>query len=383
MGSILIHQFLTKLRNPKDIYASLRPLLFCCMVGGIAPFKLVGTPGNRYLVVTTFGIALTVFHLVWFCSCFIRLFNDHDLESYLFVSKVARLGEDIELITSFVIIVFLLILCFLKHNKLRKLLNSVVQIDGKFTNLGVKINYNYTSKILWGTVMLQSAILLILIGSNSIIMGAFKDFSCFLQWLFSNATIAIIVTFKSKYFCVMQLIKSRFNYIHTILNRLRTHAEADEKRLNGILLCGIVSGKEESNFEEITFNVKNFGVDSKRKRHDIVAELCRIHEVLCDACILVEEYFCHQMLILVIIEFVSTVLYSYFMFDVTFGKTPTPEISPINMFVYYIINTTIMIGTLFGLLRATETVTIEVSLVPETEVLFFNDYLLIYYLRPE
>lgn len=99
----------------------------------------------------------------------------------------------------------------------------------------------------------------------------------------------------------------------------------------------------------------------KRDKCDIICQLCILHEELCDACYLAEEYFSHQMLTTVTIEFICTLFNLYFMFEVVYNNTTIAEVDTIEFLFYFGIYTLISIGSVYAILRSAETVAEEVN----------------------
>lgn len=364
------NQFISDLRQPLDLYAALRPMTFICFMSGISPFKMVGTPGNRQLVVTVFGLANSVFHFGWFCLCYaLRVFNQQSLLSYLFNSKVSRFGENIQVITSFMAIGFTMILCFLKRDKLRKLLYLLSEVDGKLLDLGANINYKNISRLVWTMLVLQWTIKLTFVGATFILLGSLENPPGFFEWIFFFLPFAIISALKAKYVCIMRLIKNRFSYINLILDNLRVCES--EMQIDGIVLRGIVNDKKKSRFGEFTCDVEKWSenVNSKRTKYDIIMELCRRHDELCDACNLAEQYFSDQILTTVTIEFVVSLFNLYFMFDVAYNKDIISGINQTKFFAYFTFYTTITTATLYIILQSAESVTNEVR---QSEFLLFH-----------
>lgn len=359
MGLNFVQYVWSELRNPIDIYSSLRPLLFVCLVSGIAPFKLVGDPGNRHLVVTIFGLVLSLFHLACFCGCNLRILSDEALEAYLFSSKVSRFGENLQLVAPFAAIGLTLLLCVLKRNTLRKLLHLLSQIDKKLHNVGVKINHKYMSKFVWILVIVKWTVLVIVIYSASVLTKSFDKSPDLILWFFMFLPFVIVMTQKALFFCILRLIRDRFGFINTTLKDL--HVNVDEKQLNGVLLRGKLNDVMINRFGEITYNVEKMSVDSKRKNYKVIAELCGTHEILCDACNLTEEYFTHQLLTMVTIEFVMSVFNLYFLIEVAIARIPLPGANQRELYTYFALFGGVTIGTLFGLLRTADSVTKEVS----------------------
>lgn len=359
MGYDTVQQFFTDLTNPVDIYASLRPLALLCFFSGISPFRMVGSSGNRRLVVTIFGVANIVVHLALFCTCYAqRVIHKQSLLSHLFNSKVSRFGENIQIITSFMAIGFTLVLCFLKRSKLRNLLHLLSQIDNKLIELGAKINYKNISRLVWILLFMQWTVKFTFIGATFFLMRSMEKQPDYFEWIFFFLPFAIVLALKAKYVCVMRLIKNRLCYINLTLNNLQVNAKqlirtplrGSMDQINVNKICGITCDIEKLN-----------GIgDVKRGTYDIIAELCRVHEDLCDACYLAEQYFSHQMLTMVTVEFAVSLFNVYFMFDVAYNNNHIPDVDTTEFFAYFIFYTMISTGTLYGLLRSAEAVTSEV-----------------------
>lgn len=356
-----MNQFISDLRDPLDLYAALRPLLLICFSCGILPFKVVGTPGDRHLVVTIFGVANSVIHLVWFCTCYwLGVVNQQSLVSYFINSKVSRFGENLQIMSSFIAIGFTLILCFLKRDRLRKLLHTLTQIDKQLIHLGANINYKNILRVVWVALVFQWLVKLTFIGSTFILLRNFENPPDFFEWIFFFLPFAIISMLKTKYVFLMRLIRNRFGYINLTLKNLQM--SENDKQMNRIPLQGILNEIKINIFGEITCDVEklNGSIDSKRDKYDIIAELCRTHENLCDACYLVEQYFSHQMLTTITIEFVVSLFNFYFMFNMAFHKNILPGIHIAEFIAYFTFYTTLTMGTLYGVLRSAQSVTKEV-----------------------
>lgn len=353
-----VRRFINELRNPMDIYASLRPLLFVCFVSGMAPFKVIGTPGNRNLVLSVFGLAFTVFHLGLFSMCYARVINDKILQMNMFSSNVSRFGEITQSIMSSLAFGFALILCFLKRKKLLELLQLMTKIDRRLVGFGVEVNYKKASKIVRIVLAIRISLEITLIGANFIFLRSYEYPTDFFVFLFYLLPVDIIFTQKAKYICIMQLIENQFNYINVTLNNLRLYSNG--KRLNGASMSGNRNDTVINMFCEISHNVEKRDGHLEREKCDVIAELCRTHEELCDACNLAHEYFSQQMLVTITIEFVMSLFNVYYMIDVTFAKDPIPGIDTVALFALLTFYTVICVVTIFGIVRSAELVVSEV-----------------------
>lgn len=88
-------------------YADLKPngfhFILQSFISGIAPLKLVGTPGNRRLQINLFGFLFAVLHLCVFGVCYVRTITVHEsLVSYFFKTEISNLGDTLQLCTGLI-----------------------------------------------------------------------------------------------------------------------------------------------------------------------------------------------------------------------------------------------------------------------------------------
>lgn len=347
MGLNIVHHIIAELRNPKDILASLRPLLFVCFISGIVPFKVVDTSSNRHLLVSIFGFVFIVFHIAWSCTYLMRTFSYLDRDTYVFSSEFSGFGEHIQTIMTLAATGLSVILCVLKHKKLQKIFQTMIQVDRKLIGLGAKINYKQMSKIVWSVLIIQCILLFGLAGATSFLMRSVENSPSFFEWILFLMPVGVILAFKSKYFCIMWLIGSRFSYINITLNQLRM--DANEEQLKGFILHGNLNDKMTNRLEKLRVNLK-------RKEHFVIAELCQTHAELCDVCNLAETYFSHQMLMMVAIEFAFCLFNVYFMIDVAVVKTSIARINLNELYIYLTFSTAIFAGPLLGCISSAASV---------------------------
>lgn len=306
--------------------------------------------------------------MVLFCTSYVlRVINQQSLVAHFFHSKVTRFGEDLQILTSFTALAFTLILCFLKRDKLRQLIHVLIKIDKNLSHLGAKLDYKHLSRVVLLALFIQWLCYSIFIVATFILVRSLKDQPDFFEWMFFFLPIAVVSTLKVQFYCMTQLIKYRLRYLNLLLNNL--HAEQMKQYPNENMdkmqiykFCGIVCD---------VAKIRGCA-EIKMGKYDIIAELCRAHEELCDACYLAEEYFSHQMLTTVAIEFVCTLFNCFFMFEVIYNNTTVAEVNSIEFICYFSFYTLMSMGTLYALLRSSESVTAEVSSMNSFCFFFFN-----------
>lgn len=334
-------------------------MLLLSFLHGVSPFKTVGSPGNRRLVTTPLGIANTcVLFLFFIISYVLRVINQQSLVAHFFHSKITSFGEHLQILTSFVALAFTLLLCFLKRDKLRKLFHVLDEIDKKLSHLGASLNYKWISRIVMLAVFIAILIYYVFIGATLYLMRSLEHKPDFYEWIFYFLPIAIVTTLKLQFYIMMLFIKYRLRCINLLLWSLQgghmSLTPLDNMDKNRIHRCyGIKSDPRRL----------HGGLAPKRDKFNIIAELCRTHEELCDACYLAEQYFSHQMLTAVTIEFVSTLFDLYFLTDSVYSNSSIAEVDKIEFICYFVFCMALSLGTVYALLRSAEAVTAEVSLV--------------------
>lgn len=353
-------QFFADLKNPKDLYGSIRPLLLLTFLFGISPFRTVGSPGNRHLKLTFAGIANTLFLFALFTTSFVqRVSNNRSFIEHFSKTKVSRFAEDLQILTSFTGFAITLILCFLKRNKLRKLFQVLNRIDKKLIHLGAIFNYKRLSRIVLLALFVAFFFYSVFICMSTILVNSFAEQPDFYEWVCFILPIAIVSMLKLQFYCVMQLLKYRLRFINLILNNLQReqiiqHTFENVDR-NKIYTC-----------DGIKCNAQKLrgGVGNRRDKYAIIAELCRAHEDICDACYVAEELFSHQMLTAVAIDFLSALFNVYFIFEIAYNNAQNARIDQIEYICFSAFYSTISLGTVYALLVSAEAVTTEVSCHP-------------------
>lgn len=351
------HQFFADLWDPVDLCGALRPLLVLSFLCGMMPFKPVGSPGNRRLKMTFIGFANTVIHFALFITSYVlRLTRQRSLSAHFFHSEVSRFGEDLQIFVSFTALAFTLILCFVKRNKLRTFFEVIGKVDKKLAHLGAVFNYKWFSRIILLSLTVTGILYSIFIFGLIFITRSLEDKPKLVDWIFFFVPIGVVTVLKLQFYCMMQLIKYRLRFINLLLNNLQG------EQINQTVLENMDKNKVYT-CKGMRCDVMKLhgGMGIKREKYDVIADLCRVHDDICDACYVAEDYFSHQMLTAVSIEFVSTLFNLYFMFEVVYTNTMIAAINKIEFISFFAVYTTISMGSLYALLRSSVLVTTEVS----------------------
>lgn len=349
----LFKQIFKDLWAPTDIYASMRPLMLLNFISGMSAFKVVHREGNKYLQLTYLGFVNTVVHVVlFFLSYVMRVTSTQTFIGYFFNSKISKFTNDIQNLTQSVALLVSLISCFLKRNKFRSLMHSVAIIDKKLIRLGVTIDYKAISRVTTCLIVMKFLSYAILMGAGYMLLEA-AGVPDVAVWILFFLPHLIVSNLKITFIFILSQVSNRFRYISHVLNRLRQR----HQKVEFLPMRGSMDEIRMSKITGMTHFEQNFVL---AENHIIISELCKTHEALCDACYLAEEYFSHQMMTIIAIDFMVIVFCSYNIVDAIYNENQLINVHPtgfILFFAYYMLLTFV---TIYGIVRAAGRVTQEV-----------------------
>lgn len=349
-----VRRFIEDILGPTDVYASMRPLMFLNFISGLSAFHLVGSAENRHLKVTYFGFLNTVVHVVVFCACHImRVTSMRTFIGYFFNTTISRFTNDIQNLTQSIAIAVSLISCFLKRNKFRSLMHAMAIIDKKLIRLGATIDYKAIMRMTMILVItkLISYSTLVAAGYFLLRSAGIPDISV---WILFFLPHIIVSNLKITFMFILSQISNRFRYISHILNRIRQKND----QINILPMRGSMDDIKIRKFTGMTSFEWNF---ANRENYKIISDLCKVHEELCDACYLAEEFFCHQMLTLTAIDFSTLLCCSYYIVDAIYNENQIINVHRIGFILFFAYYMLLSLATVYGVLRSAGKVTQEVN----------------------
>lgn len=334
----------------------MRPLFYLNFLGGLWAFKLVGNIGDRHLEVSYFGLANTLAHAVFFCACHVlRISSRQTFIGNFFSTKMSEITNDIQNLSQSAAILVSLISCFLKRNKFRSLMRAMALIDEKFICLGATINYKSIIRLAFLLIVVKivSSALLVLTGYILLRSAGIPDI---IVWILFFMPHIINSNIKIAFIFILSQISNRLRYISHILNRIRQRRD----QVHHLLIRGSM---DEIRICKITGMTDFQWNSNKQKNYILIYNLCKIHEELCDVAYLVEEYFSHQILTLIAIDFLVLMCCSYYIVDTIYNHRSiiinVNFIGFLSFLSYYL---SISFATAYGVVRAAAKVTYEVCI---------------------
>ncbi|XP_037033693.1 putative gustatory receptor 28b isoform X1 [Bradysia coprophila] len=300
--------------NPTDVYASQRLLLRGSLIYGLIPYRLVVKDGVSSLQTSVLGFIAAILSMITFGISFMAtILNQMNLMEFFLQSPISNFGGNLNLITSFLSITSVYVCSLVLRKKLKRMLETLSCIDGKFVELGIDISHR---NALWFNLK-SCFVATVACGIYTATTIAFL-----LQRKSGNQrSYSVVVTHFWPYFVLTNLILTFLSFTRLICTRF--------KAVNQILrnLCGSESTKS---FNVTISPLKSFkqsqdsssNLLAERKLVEVVKDVCGIHDDLSDTCLLAEEYFALKMLTIVGIGFLIIVFNLYYVMEIAFGQIP-------------------------------------------------------------
>lgn len=305
--------------NPTDIYTAQRPLLKLSLVSGIVPYNITND-GNSRLKISIFGFTILILHLSLFGFCYVKTITVHEsIVSYFFKTEISVLGDTLQLCIGLIGICTVFLYSLIQRRKFVLWFHLMAKIDEQLKEIGIETDYRSTLKFILLVLLVKFIFFnTYLIGSWVLFMIAdiYPNYACWIVFFMPHIFISIIVVL---FICLVKQMKHRFlllnkvrlwqikimwntvkfdgsylkiNFTIQILKKLCHQNKLDtEIRCKIVRPCGICS----------------FYSQPQRNITEIVTQISTIHDELCDACSLVEDYFSAQMLTTVAIAFLIIV----------------------------------------------------------------------------
>lgn len=218
---------ITEMFNPVDIYAAQHPLLKLSLISGIAPLKLIGTPGNRRLQINFFGFVIVLLHLVLFGICYVRTITIHEsIVSYFFKTEISVLGDTLQLCIGLIGICTVFLYSLIQRNKFILWFHLMARIDEQLKEIGIETDYKSTLRFIFLVLFVNFIFFNTYLTGSWILFktaGIYPNFSCWVSFFMPHLMISIIVVL---FLCLVKQMKHRFlllNKVGLFINKQKIH----------------------------------------------------------------------------------------------------------------------------------------------------------------
>ncbi len=245
--------YVKQLFYPTDVYASQRFVLFSSLIFGLLPYRLVNKHGRLRLQTSIFGFIVAISYMIFFGACFMStIIYQQNLMEYFVKSSISNFGGNLNLITSFLSItsVYLSSLCLRKN--LKKMLDILTVVDGKFIELGIEINhrralaYNIKSSFL-----ALIACSMFVICSTTFLLQMDRHAG-------DNSRLSVIVTHFMPYNVITALILTFLNFTRLILARFNAANQVSRWYISNIFFYRQKRENRSSPHKNAMVKVKKF-----------------------------------------------------------------------------------------------------------------------------
>lgn len=301
--------------NPTDIYTAQRPLLKLSLVSGIVPYNITNDGSSR-LKISIFGFTILIIHLSLFGFCYVRTITVHEsIVSYFFKTEISVLGDTLQLCIGLTGICTVFLYSLIQRRKFVLWFHLMARIDEQLKEIGIETDYRSTLKFILLVLLIKFIFFnTYLVGSWVLFMIAdiYPNYACWIVFFMPHIFISIIVVL---FICLVKQMKHRFLLLNKVRLRMMTNETTREIWWFIIFTKQILKNLCQQNKLDTDIRCKivrpcgicSFYSQPQRNITEIVTQISTIHDELCDACSLVEDYFSAQMLTTVAIAFLIIV----------------------------------------------------------------------------
>ncbi|XP_073822499.1 gustatory receptor 28a [Musca autumnalis] len=325
-----------------NIFQSLRPLTYISIIG-LAPFHLKSQNEVR---TSALSFVAGIAHFLFFVLCFFMSRRENgSIIGYFFQTNITKLGDTTLSLTGVIAMLTIFGFAIFKRDRLISIIQNNLVVDEIFVRLGMKLNYR---KILWYSFVMSFGMLLFnfiyLCVSYMLLRSAeiTPSFVVFTTFALPHINISIMVF---KFMCTTHLAKSRFHMLNEILQDiLDSHIEdshaVELSPLHSVVRINrSVPRRRPATIPTITASQQQrFSVASIIRQNPELAlrQVTNIHNLLCDICNTIEEYFTYPLLAIIAISFLFILFDDFYILEVKLNPNCVEVFEADEFFAFFI-----------------------------------------------
>ncbi|XP_036328377.1 putative gustatory receptor 28a [Rhagoletis pomonella] len=316
-------QFLKRLTQSDSILQSLRPLAYISLIG-LAPFRM---SANKEVRTSVCSFAAGIVHFCFFVLCFFLSRHEGDsIISYFFQTSITRLGDATLSLSGIIAMVTIFSSIFFKRNLLLNIIQNCLVVDDIFLRLGLKLDYRkillYSFVTSMGLLLFNAVYLLV---SYMLLRSAeiWPSFVVFTTFALPHLNISIMVF---KFLCTTHLTRTRFRMMNEVLQDiLDSHIEErDAIELSPmhsvirIVRRHSIPRRHVAAVIQPTITPRpRYSVTSivRENPETALKQVSHVHNLLCDICCTIEDYFNYPMLAIIAISFLFILFDDFYILE--------------------------------------------------------------------
>ncbi|XP_061399383.1 putative gustatory receptor 28a [Musca vetustissima] len=330
-----------RLTQADNIFQSLRPLTYISIIG-LAPFHLKSQNEVR---TSALSYVAGISHFLFFSLCFLMSRCENgSIIGYFFQTNITKLGDFTLSCTGVIAMLTIFGFAIFKRDRLIAILQNNLVVDEIFVRLGIKLNYR---TIFWYSFLMSFAMLLFnfiyLCVSYMLLRSAeiTPSFVVFTTFALPHINISIMVF---KFMCTTHLAKSRFHMLNEILQDiLDSHIEdshaVELSPLHSVVRINrSVPRRRPATISIATSQQQRYSVASIIRQNPELAirQVTNIHNLLCDICNTIEEYFTYPLLAIIAISFLFILFDDYYLLEVKLNPNCVEVFEADEFFAFFI-----------------------------------------------
>ncbi|XP_011198978.2 putative gustatory receptor 28a [Bactrocera dorsalis] len=337
-------QFLKRLPQSDSILQSLRPLAYISLIG-LAPFRLSVSKEVR---TSAFSLAAGILHFFFYVLCFFLSLREGDsIISYFFQTSVTRLGDATLSLSGIIAMVMIFSSIFFKRNLLLTIIQNCLVVDGIFLRLGLKLDYR---KILMYSFVTSLGLLLFnfvyLLVSYMLLRSAeiWPSFVVFTTFALPHLNISIMVF---KFLCTTHLTRTRFRMMNEVLQDILDSCVEERDAVVLSPMHSVIHLHSTNNMasrhapsvvQPTATPRTRYSVTSlvRRNPEGALKQVSNVHNLLCDICCTIEDYFNYPMLAIIAISFLFILFDDFYILEAVITPSRVDKFEADEFFAFFI-----------------------------------------------
>ncbi|XP_033236252.1 putative gustatory receptor 28a [Drosophila pseudoobscura] len=329
-----------RISQADNVFQALRPLTYISLLG-LAPFRLNLNP-RKEVQTSTYSFVAGIVHYLFFVLCFVTSGLEGDsIIGYFFQTNITRLGDKTLRLTGILAMSTIFGFTMFKRQRLVSIIQNYIVVDEIFVRLGMKLDYR---RILLFSFLISLGMLLFnviyLCVSYGLLVSATisPSFETFTTFALPHINISLMVF---KFLCTTDLAKSRFSMLNEILQDI---LDAHIEQYNALELSPMHSVV---NHKRYSHRLRNF-ISTPMKRYSVtsiirlnpeyaIKQVSNIHNLLCDICHTIEEYFTYPLLGIIAISFLFILFDDFYILEAVLNPKRLDVFETDEFFAFFLI----------------------------------------------
>ncbi|KAH8392359.1 hypothetical protein KR215_006666 [Drosophila sulfurigaster] len=338
-----------------NVFQSLRPLTYISLVG-LAPFRL-NLNADKEVHTSTYSFIAGIVHYLFFVGCFISSIREGDsIIGYFFQTNITKLSDSTLRLTGIIAMSTIFGFAMFRRQKLVSIIQNNIVVDEIFVRLGMKLDYRrillFSFLISMGMVIFNVIYLCV---SFSLLISATisPSFVTFMAFALPHINICLMVF---KFLCTTHLAQSRFSMVNEILQDiLDAHIEQNA----ALELSPMHSAV---NHQRCAHRLRNM-ISTPMQRYSVTSiirqnpdyamkQVSNIHNLLCDICQTIEEYFTYPLLGIIAISFLFILFDDFYILEAMMNPKRLDYFEADEFFAFFLIQMIWYIVIIFLIVEA-------------------------------